>query len=177
MTRVDGQGREHRKDPFVEPAIELGAFVFGDLVPGDDRESNRFQLGDELVDERPVDLVDELEDSVADLGQGLPGRAAVGRRAIDPGDDLILERRDAHLEELVEVRRRDRAELGSLEQRDPGLGGELEHALVELQPAQFPVDEPLVGHRLEFTPPRSSLSAWCVFDRCVVRRRQESSSA
>ena len=54
---------------------------------------------------------------------------------------------DAHLEELVEVRRGDRAELGPLEQRDPRLGGELEHPLVEREPAQLAVEESLVGHR------------------------------
>jgi hypothetical protein len=72
------------------------------------------------------------------------GGAPVGGRLLDAGGDLVLQRGDADLEELVEVRRRDGAELGPLEQRDPALAGELQDAVVERQPAQLAVDEPII---------------------------------
>src|SRR5262249_18050708 len=51
----------------------------------------------------------------------------------------------ADLEELVQVGRRDGAELGPLEQRDAALAGQLQHPVVEVEPAQLAVDEPVVG--------------------------------
>ncbi len=78
----------------------------------------------ELVEERRVEPLDQTGDHLADRGQLLRRRAAVDRRPVDAGHDLVLQRGDAHLEELVEVRRGDRAELGAFEQRDARLGGE-----------------------------------------------------
>ena len=51
-----------------------------------------------------------------------------------PGVDLVVQAGDADHEELVDVAGEDRAELHALEQRDVRVLGELEHALVELQP-------------------------------------------
>ena len=62
-------------------------------------------------------------------------RAPVLQRLLDAGVDLVVQARDADHEELVEVGRVDRAELHPLQQRDGRVLGELEHALVELEPA------------------------------------------
>ena len=155
---VDCQRGEHREDPFVEPVVEFDAFVVGDAVPRDDADAGGGELGDELVDEGAIDAIDEVEHPVADLGEGLRRRATVGRRPVDTGDELILQGSNADLEELVEIRRRDGTELRSLQQWDPGLGGELQHALVELQPAELSIGEPFVGHRRPFTPPSCVVS-------------------
>jgi hypothetical protein len=93
---------------------------------------------------------------VTDLGQCLCRRAAVGRRTVDAGDELVLQGGDAHLEELVEVGGGDRAELGPFEQRDAGLARQLQDAVVELDPAQLPIVEPLVGHGAVSFPDRSA---------------------
>jgi hypothetical protein len=45
-------------------------------------------------------------------------------------------------EELVQIRGEERAELDALEQRDPRVGRELEHALVEVEPRQLAVEKP-----------------------------------
>ena len=73
------------------------------------------------------------------------GRAADVRRNGEPRDDAALEARDAHHEELVEVAREDRQEVGALEHGKRGILGELEHPLVERQPAQFAVEVAVVG--------------------------------
>ena len=54
---------------------------------------------------------------------------------------LAEESRDADLEELVEVRREAGAELDTLEQRERVVGRELEHARVELEVRQLPVEQ------------------------------------
>ena len=59
--------------------------------------------------------------------------------------DAALEAGDADHEELVEVRGEDREEADPLQQVQVRVLGELEHAGVEVQPAQFPVQEPVVG--------------------------------
>src|SRR5690606_8460594 len=50
-------------------------------------------------------------------------------------------------EELVEVGREDRQEPHALQQRDRGVLGELEHALVEGEPGQLAVEEPVRRQR------------------------------
>ena len=52
---------------------------------------------------------------------------------------------DADLEELVEVGREDRAELHALEERDGLVPGELEHARVEVEERELPVEEATCG--------------------------------
>ncbi len=104
MPGIDGQRSEHREDPLVEPVVEFGALFVGDVGPRDDADTHSTQLGNELIDEDSVDTIDEFEDALADLGQCVGGGSSVRRRPVDPGDDLVLERSDSHLEELVEVR-------------------------------------------------------------------------
>ena len=76
----------------------------------------------------------------ADGGDRLRGRAPVLQGRLEAGLDLVVQAGHAHHEELVEVVRVDRAELQALEQRDARVLGELEHALVELEPGELAVE-------------------------------------
>ena len=67
------------------------------------------------------------------------GGEPVGPAGVDPGVDLVVQARDAHHEELVEVRGVDREELDALEQRRRLVLGQLEHAVVEVEPGQLAV--------------------------------------
>ena len=75
-----------------------------------------------------------------DVGQHLVRGAADVRRHGEAGVDAALEAGDAHHEELVEVRGEDREEVRALEDRQPRVLGELEHALVEREPAELAVE-------------------------------------
>src|SRR5439155_5858635 len=55
----------------------------------------------------------------------------------------VLQSRHPDHEELVEVRRHDDGELQPVQQRGGGVHRFFEHAAVELQPGQLPVDEEL----------------------------------
>ena len=68
------------------------------------------------------------------------GRAAVLQRGLDAGLDLVVQAGDPHHEELVEVRRHDRAELHALQQGDVVVLGQLEHARVEVEPRELAVE-------------------------------------
>ncbi len=75
----------------------------------------------------------------------------VERRTADVGGDgqarhdATLQTRDAHHEEFVEVAGEDGEEVRPLQDRHGGVFGELEHALVERQPAQLAVEVAVVG--------------------------------
>ena len=77
---------------------------------------------------------------IADRAELLDLVEAVGRVAAHAGRELLLQARDADLEELVEVRAEDREELRPLEQRSVGVLGEREHARVEVEPRQLAVE-------------------------------------
>ena len=71
------------------------------------------------------------------------GVSPSGNGTVTPARDLIHQARDADHEELVHVRGEDRAEVDPLEQRqrDSSLAS-VEHAAIEVQLRQFPVEEP-----------------------------------
>ena len=66
-----------------------------------------------------------------------------GLSELMPGNHLILQTGHPDLKELVEVLAEDRTELGSLQQGDDRVGTQGKHTLVEVQPGQLPVDEPI----------------------------------
>ncbi len=117
VAAIDRQRREHRKDALVEGALQRTLrFVveFGDA-----------QEADALALERRKQLV--VEDvhlpgkrgaqPLRDCGEMLGRRAAVFRTAHDLSLDLLLDRRHADHEELVEIGSVNRDELQALEQR------------------------------------------------------------
>ncbi len=78
-----------------------------------------------------------------DLRKLLRRRAAVGRDRGDAGLGLADQSGDAHRIELVEVGRADRDEAQPLQQRVARVLRLLDHAVVEVEPGQFAVDEPV----------------------------------
>ncbi len=124
MPRIDRQRREHGEDPLVVERGHRLAVVRVELGPRHDADSGRRQRRDELVDEDRFLTLDQPIDAFADLDELLGRRPSVGCRVVDAGRDLVLQGGDTDLEELVEVDRADRAELGPFEQRDARLRGE-----------------------------------------------------
>ena len=82
----------------------------------------------------------QLQRALADQGDRLRGRAPVLTGLLHARVDLIVQARDPHHVVLVEVGRVDRAELDPLEQGRGLVLGELQHAVVEVQPGQLAVD-------------------------------------
>ena len=82
---------------------------------------------------------------LGDVGEHVRRGAADVRRHREPGEDAALQAGDAHHEELVEVAGEDGEEVGALEHRQRRVFGELEHALVERQPAQLAVEVAVFG--------------------------------
>src|SRR6266542_3485115 len=83
----------------------------------------------------------QLEHAPLHLGQRGGWRPSVRRTLRHARRDLAEQSCDSDLEELVEVRRKDRAELHPLQERQPGIARELEHTLVEIEPGEFAIRE------------------------------------
>ena len=142
---VHGERGEDGEEPVGEDVAEALALLVGELVPPDD--------GDAVVLERRADLLGvdpgvhrhQLVAHRGDLLQDLARLQPGGRAHRDAGGDAALEAGHPDHEELVEVLREDREEAGALQQRDVLVGGQLQHALVELQPGDLAVQEALGG--------------------------------
>ena len=159
--RPDRERREHRKDLPVEDLLELAELLLLEIVDlGDDDallRQGRLQLA--LPELRL--LAREVERALADLGQGFPRRAPVGRAQRDSSYRLVHQARHAHHEELVEVGREDRAEVHSLEQLQAWIRGDFQDARVEIEPRKLAVEKPRVDfgafrpHQVRIVPAES----------------------
>ena len=138
---IDREGREDGEDEVLEQAVEVCALRRGDLMVADDGDALVLECGEQVgVDEGRL-ACRELSDHRVDRDE-LLGRADAVRVVADRLDrDLLVETRDADLEELIEVRGEDRDELHALEQGERRILRDGEHALVELQPRQLAVQE------------------------------------
>ncbi len=141
VSRVDRQRREHREDLLAEELVDALLLVGAELV--------EVHQGDALAGESRLDGVGEdpgmagrqLVRPLGDALQHLPGAHARGSRDREAGGDAALEPGHPDHEELVEVGREDRQVPDALEQRLAGVLGELEHPLVEREPAELAVRE------------------------------------
>ena len=137
--RIHGQGGQHGEDVAPEmlpqPFPGVGGQV-GDL--GDPDVMPRQQAHQLVVDPvlAPVHLPHHGMAELELLGWG----ATVQARRVHPGGDLLLEPPDALHEELVQVVADDGQELDPLEQGGAGVVRLVQHALVEGQPGQLPVE-------------------------------------
>ena len=123
------------------------------------------QLGADLGEPDFVEPRDEVMGSAADFEELRQRSHAVGRRILrlEVFVKLRLQAGHPHLEELVEIRCTDRQEPEPLEQRVRRVARFLEHALVEVEPAQLAIDEQARVERAAGSARRTAVTA----DHCV----------
>ncbi len=102
---------------------------------------------------------------VGDGDEAADPSQAVGRTFLDAEQLLTLEAGDADHEEFVEIGAGDRQEAQPLQQRMGAVAGLLQHAAVEREPAQLPVEIALapVGRAMR----REILGQGCAGDNLV----------
>jgi hypothetical protein len=88
---------------------------------------------------RPELILHHLHGALANGRQLLRHGQAVGRDLLEARALALAQRRHPDHEELVQVRADDREKLDALEQRMVIRDRLIEHALVEFEPAKFPV--------------------------------------
>ena len=156
---IHGQRRQNGEDLIVEVLRQGGAIGVGEFVPAHE--------GDAVAGQRRADRLHEdlgvpggqLLGAFTDQPQLLARGQPVGRPDRQAHLVAALEAGDPHHVELVEVGGEDGQELGPLQQRQRGVGGQCEHPGVEVQPAQLAVEVAILGQRV-------------VDRRCGGRRRR-----
>ena len=138
--RRDRERRQRGEDHALEVPGQLRALSIVELVDADERDPVLGQLRTQRALEAGAQPAAQPEHALADLGDRLRGREAVLAGSLDARVDLVVQARDADHVVLVEVGRVDRAELRPLEQRRRLVLGELQDAVVEVQPGQLAVD-------------------------------------
>ena len=144
VRRVDRQRRQHREDPVPEQPLAVLLLVPVEVVPAHQLDALVGERRDDLVAEQRGVPLHQLAGLGPDRLEHLAGQQPGGGRDGDAGRDPALEAGDADHEELVEVAGEDRQEPGPLQQRQPRVLGQLEHPLVEVQPGQLAVEEPVL---------------------------------
>ena len=139
MPGVERERREHRVDVVLEVTAQPRGRRRGPLVGIEQRDRLGRERGSQAVFPARGLVVEHRARALEDGSQLLEGVLPVGGNVLDPGPDLLQQRRDPHHEELVEIGADDGEELHPLEQGVVGVVGLREHALVELEPAQFAV--------------------------------------
>jgi len=117
-----------------------GPLPFVELVVHEHVHSDRGQLREQPL-YAASGLPHELEAALACLQQRLAGGHAVCRRLHHSGGDLLLERCDAHHEELGQVAAEDGEELDPLQERVRPVPRLFQHPGLERQHAELAVDE------------------------------------
>ncbi|BCB87532.1 hypothetical protein Psuf_048450 [Phytohabitans suffuscus] len=148
MGHVDRERGQDREDHLPEVRAEPVALVTVEVRPADQLDALGGELGLHLLGEAarvPGDQLARLLRDQLQLGAQRDLVAAAHRQA---GLEAALQPGDPDHVELVEVAREDRQELGPLQQRRVRVFGEGEHPGVEVQPGQFPVEEPVLGQRV-----------------------------
>jgi hypothetical protein len=142
--RSDCQRCQDGEDLLFEDAVYRGALL---LRAGRDVDDPDLVLGQPWAyDVLPLVRMapHQRQRGLGQADDRLKRREAVGLARVDPRVDLVVQAGDADHRELVEVRREDREELRPLEQRRALVLGQLEHALVEVEPRQLAVRVELV---------------------------------
>ncbi len=141
MAGIDGQRRQHRKDLFLEITGQVAALRLVELLVVEHLHAGLAGQGrTQLLAPEAVHAVVHGPERLPDQAELLGGRAAVGRELTHPGCFLSFEAAVALAEKLVEVGRGDGQKAHALQQGDARIERLKEHAPVEVDPAQLPVE-------------------------------------
>jgi hypothetical protein len=141
MGRVDGQRRQDREDLVVEELLKVLALRLGNIGEVVEPDILRGETRFDLLVPATVLVLDLPTGPLRDGGEFRLGRHPVRGQGNGSHLHLLLETGHTHLEELVQIGADDAEELEALQQRILLVEGLIEYPLVELQPAQSPIDE------------------------------------
>ena len=148
LAGADGERRQHGIDLLLEPRCELDQLLLGELLhPGDDDPLARERRAQVAAPEPRLPLVQRLH-ALADLRERRARRPAVLGPDVQPGGSLVEQARDSHPEELVQVRREERAVLDPLQERLALVERLLEHARAPVDPRELAIEESISRSRL-----------------------------
>ena len=140
MGGIQTQRRQHRQDLVLEVALQPAPLLGGPAVAREEADALGGERRLQCVVPELVLCTHQIEGARADARQHLGRRHAVGPGLEIAEHQLVLEYRDAHFEELVEVGVGDAQESQPLQQGHALVLGLRQHAEVELELGQLAVD-------------------------------------
>ncbi len=141
MAGIDRERRQYRKDVAVEIRVDMRAVHRREIVDAlMDREALLRKRGQEVLHQALSVSSHQRAHDRRDRRELVLGRHAVGGPLDDARRRLLLEARDAHLEELIEVAAEDGHKLEPLEQRGSRVERLVQNAPVELEPGELPIE-------------------------------------
>src|SRR5439155_26806807 len=165
----------HRKDVLFEERSQRLSLACIQLSPADEAHAARREARDQLVEKKARVPERQSRRALANARELVGGSQPVARaRHSQAGRLLATQAGDAHLVELVKVAGEDAEELGALEQRHGGVLGQLQDALVEVDPRQLTVEVALMRHLRAAHGNRSSWSAAAGYPRLCGGHRTSS---
>ncbi len=138
---IHGHGREHGQHGFREVILDVAELRGRQLADPQLAHALFPQSREQLPAEQCGLLGNEALHLLADAAQLLRDGQAGGIGATRTGPRQRLQAADADHEELIEIGRRDGKEFQALEQWQVGTFRFREHAAVEFDPAEFPVEK------------------------------------
>src|SRR2546421_675375 len=141
MTGVDGERRQDRIDAGAEQGVNVAPLGVVQVLEPHPLDPAGGQPRQHVGSENAVLLGDEFVHPAFDGGELLGGREPVRPVVLrlDPGIHLLLQAGHPDLEELVQVGAEDREEFEALEPGVRRVGRLFQHAGVELEPGELPV--------------------------------------
>ena len=142
MPLVHCQRREHRPHVAAEVRVQESRLLGVELLrPQDGQPGLVGQLGRDELLEVAVQGRDHVMGARGDRRQLLSRQHPVGSTVSHAACQQLLESRDPHHEEFVQIGRHDALEFAALGQRDVRVTRFLQDAPVEFQPGQLAIDE------------------------------------
>ncbi len=136
---IERQRSENRKNLLGEKRVQLRALLQAEVRKIQQADMAGLQRRNQILPEEIVRPADQAPNYAANRFQRLRRAAAIQAGLLDAVFDLLRQAGDAHHEELVDVRAEDRQEFHALQQRIAAIAGLLQHAPLELQMAEFPI--------------------------------------
>ncbi len=142
---IDRHRCQDGKDPLPEELVERFALLGTEVAAAHQFDPLTRQRGEDRLAPACVLLLDQLLRAAGNLLELLQRTQSVGRHVLrrHAAERLLAETGHPNHEEFVEIRRENGQELDSLQQAILLVLGFFEHPRVELQPAQFAIDEVL----------------------------------
>ena len=140
VRRVDGLRGDEREDVLEVVLAQSLLFAVREVVVFEEEHPVRLELAQQRRDERVTLRLELADDRVARLDLLLRS-APVGAQVLEARSHLLFEPADPLHEEFVEVRADDGRELHALQEWRALVHPLVQHAAVELEPGQLPVQE------------------------------------
>ena len=141
MTGIHGERRQHGEDPLFKIDTQFGSPLFTQIRICNYPNTGCGETGQDFIEQTPGLCLQHGPQPFRDQLKLRRRRKTVARKQVGIRLNLLLQSGYANHEELIQVRGEDRQELKSLQERLTPIQRFFEDTPVELNPAEFSIQE------------------------------------